>query len=243
MGSNDNTDEEPIHTVYIDAFYIDKYEVTNAQYKVFVDANPQWRKDQISDAYHNGSYLKHWNGNNYPRDKGNHPVTYVSWYGAMAYAQWAGKRLPTEAEWEKAARGGKSGLKYPWGNTISNGQANYGNHVGGTTVVGNYAANGYGLYDMTGNVLEWCLDAYYGDFYAASPRRNPLGGVNTIENADLVISDFMSVESYRVVRSGAWYNTEAQNVRVAYRNRVTPTLTNVALGFRCVKAAAPLDRN
>ena len=243
MGSNDNTDEKPIHAVYIDAFYIDTYEVTNAQYKAFVDANPQWRKDQISDAYHNGNYLKHWNGNNYPRDKGNHPVTYVSWYGAMAYAQWAGKRLPTEAEWEKAARGGKSGLKYPWGDTISNGQANYGNHVGGTAVVGNYAANGYGLYDMTGNVLEWCLDAYYGDFYASSPRRNPLGGVNTIENADLVISDFMSVESYRVARSGAWYNTEAQNVRVAYRNRVTPTLTNVALGFRCVKAATPLNRN
>ena len=243
MGSNDNTDEKPIHTVYIDAFYIDKYEVTNAQYKAFVDANPQWRKDQIPTTYHNGTYLKHWNGNNYPNGKGDHPVTYVSWYGAMAYAKWVGKRLPTEAEWEKAARGGKSGLKYPWGNTISNTQANYGNHVGDTTVVGNYAANGFGLYDMAGNVLEWCLDAYYGDFYAASPRRNPLGGVNTIENADLVISDFLSVESYRVVRSGAWYNTEVQNIRVAYRNRVTPTLTNIALGFRCVKATTPLDRN
>ena len=243
MGSNDNTDEKPIHTVHIDAFYIDIYEVTNAQYKAFVDANPQWRKNQIPSAYHNGDYLKHWNGNNYPREKGEHPVTYVSWYGAMAYANWVGKRLPTEAEWEKAARGGQSGLKYPWGNTISNGQANYGNHVGDTTVVGNYAANGYGLYDMTGNVLEWCLDAYYGDFYASSPRRNPLGGVNTIENADLIISDFTNIQNYRVVRSGAWYNTEAQNVRVAYRNRVTPTLTNVALGFRCVKAVTPLDRN
>ena len=239
MGSNDNTDEKPIHTVYIDAFYIDKYEVTNAQYKAFVDANPQWRKDQIPTTYHNGTYLKHWNGNNYPNGKGDHPVTYVSWYGAMAYAKWVGKRLPTEAEWEKAARGGKSGLKYPWGNTISNTQANYGNHVGDTTVVGNYAANGFGLYDMAGNVLEWCLDAYYGDFYAASPRRNPLGGVNTIENADLVISDFMRVENYRVVRSGAWYNTEVQNIRVAYRNRVSPTLTNVALGFRCVKTTTP----
>ena len=150
MGSNDNTDEKPIHTVYIDAFYIDKYEVTNAQYKAFVDANAQWRKDQIPTTYHNGTYLKHWNGNNYPNGKGDHPVTYVSWYGAMAYAKWVGKRLPTEAEWEKAARGGKSGLKYPWGNTISNTQANYGNHVGDTTVVGNYAANGFGLYDMAG---------------------------------------------------------------------------------------------
>ena len=243
MGSNDNTDEKPVHTVYIDAFHIDRYEVTNAQYKAFVDANPQWRKNQIPSELHNGNYLKHWNGDNYPSGKADHPVTYVSWYGAMAYAQSVGKRLPTEAEWEKAARGGKSGLKYPWGNTISNTQANYGNHVGDTTVVGNYPANGYGLYDMAGNVLEWCLDAYYGDFYFSSPHRNPLGGVNTIENVDLVISDFAKVTTTRVARGGAWYNTEVQNIRVAYRNRVSPTLTNVALGFRCVKATTPLDRN
>lgn len=243
MGSNDNTDEKPVHTVYINAFYIDKYEVTNAQYKAFIDANPQWRKDQIPSEYHNGNYLKHWNGNNYPSEKRDHPVTYVSWYGAMAYAQWTGKRLPTEAEWEKAARGGKSGLKYPWGNTISNGQANYGNHVGDTTVVGNYSASGSGLYDMAGNVLEWCLDAYYGDFYSSSPRLNPLAGVNTIENVDLVISDFVNVTTSRVARGGAWYNTEIQNVRVAYRNRVSPTLANVALGFRCAKAATPVNRD
>ena len=235
MGSNDNTDEKPVHTVYIDAFYIDTYEVTNAQYKAFVDVNPQWRKDRIPSAYHNGNYLKHWNGSDYPSGKGDHPVAYVSWYGAMAYAQWTGKRLPTEAEWEKAARGGQFGLKYPWGNTISNGQANYGNHVGDTTVVGSYPANGYGLYDIAGNVLEWCLDAYYSDFYFSSPRRNPLGGVNTVENADLLISDFVKVTTTRVARGGAWYNTEVQNVRVAYRNRVPPTLTNIALGFRCVK--------
>ncbi|MDE0424918.1 MAG: SUMF1/EgtB/PvdO family nonheme iron enzyme [Candidatus Poribacteria bacterium] len=243
MGSNDNTDEKPVHTVYIDAFYIDKHEVTNAQYKAFVDANSQWRKDQIPSPYHNGSYLKHWNRNNYPKGKGDHPVTYVSWYGAMAYAKWTGKRLPTEAEWEKAARGGKSGLQYPWGNTISNGQANYGNHVGDTTVVGRYPANGYGLYDLTGNVLEWCLDAYYGDFYFSSPHRNPLAGVNTIENANLVISDFTNVTTSRVVRGGAWYHTEVQNVRVAYRNRVAPTLTGVGLGFRCVQAVSPAKEN
>ena len=77
MGSNDNTDEKPVHTVYIDAFYIDTYEVTNAQYKAFIDANPQWRKDQIPSEYHNGNYLKHWNGNNYPSGKAEHPVTYV----------------------------------------------------------------------------------------------------------------------------------------------------------------------
>ena len=242
MGSNDNTDEKPVHTVYIDAFYIDKYEVTNAQYKAFIDTNPQWQKHKIPSQYHNGDYLKHWTLNNYPAGKADHPVTYVSWYGAMAYAQSVNKRLPTEAEWEKAARGGKLGLKYPWGNTISEVQANYGNHVGDTTVVGSYPANGYGLYDMAGNVLEWCLDAYYGDFYFSSPHRNPLGGVNTIENANLVISDFTNVTTVRVVRSGAWYNTEIQSIRIAYRNRVPPTLTNVALGFRCVKVVESLDR-
>ena len=109
MGSDDSDafdSEKPVHIVYIDEFYMDKYEVTNAQYKMFVDANPQWQKQNIPDKYHNGIYLKHWNGNNYPSGTGDHPVVHVSWYAAMAYAQWTGKCLPTEAEWEKAARGG-----------------------------------------------------------------------------------------------------------------------------------------
>ena len=116
--SEADDDEKPVHTVYVDAFYMDKYEVTNAQFKAFVNANPQWRKDRIPRAYHSGAYLSRWTGNRYPNGKSNHPVVYVSWYSAMAYAQWAGKRLPTEAEWEKAARGGLVGQKYPWGNSI-----------------------------------------------------------------------------------------------------------------------------
>ncbi len=241
MGSDaadSQVDEQPIHTVYVDAFYMDEHEVTNLDYKRFVLANPQWQKTRIPRSLHNGNYLKHWSGNNYPAGKANHPVTYVSWYSAMAYAAWAGKRLPTEAEWERAARGGRAGLKYPWGNTISSVNANYNSHVGDTTVVKSYAANDYGLYDMVGNVWEWCLDAYDSDFYFSSPRRNPLSDVNTLSNLDLVTSDFTNVKSSRVLRGGSWGNG-ARSVRVAYRSGDSPTFTSNSIGFRCARAVSP----
>ena len=118
MGSETGeADEKPVHVIYLDAYHIDPYLVTNADFKKFVDANPQWGKDSIPEKYHDGDYLALWEGNAYPEDKANHPVVYVSWYAAMAYAEWAGKRLPTEAEWEKAARGRLIDRKYPWGDT------------------------------------------------------------------------------------------------------------------------------
>ena len=157
MGSPDYDNEQPVHTVYVDAFFMDKYEVTNAQYKEFIDANPRWRKDWIDKEFHTGDYLYHWNGDNYPSGKSNHPVVYVSWYAAMAYAQWAGKRLPTEAEWEYAARGGLRGQKYPWsGEVIHKRKANYGIMLG-VWSLWTVSAERYGLYDMAGNVWEWCL--------------------------------------------------------------------------------------
>ena len=243
MGSEDAEalpHEQPVHTVYVDAFYMDTHEVTNLDYKKFVLANPQWQKDRIPKALHNDNYLRHWRGNSYPGGKANHPVTYVSWYAAVAYAEWAGKRLPTEAEWEKAARGGKEGLKYPWGNTISSDRANYGNIVKDTREVGSYSANGYGLYDMCGNVWEWCLDAYDADFYFSSPRRNPLSDVNTLSNADLIIDDYTNVKSHRGLRGGSW-GFEATSVRVAYRGSNLPllTYTHGIVGFRCVRSVSP----
>ena len=232
MGSrNGDFDEKPVHTVYVDAFYIDKYEVTNAQYKKFVDANPEWRKQRIPRAYHNGSYLSDWNLNDYPIGKGEHPVTYVSWYAAMAYAQWAGKRLPTEAEWEKAARGGAVGQRYPWGNSIDSGKANYGTNIGATTRVGNYPANN-GLYDMAGNVREWCLDAYQGGFYKSSHRRNPLAGGTLNE----VVTHFTNLKGSRVLRGGSW-GSQAGGTRVADRLGYAPTYAYPYVGFRCVKSA------
>ena len=238
MGGSDSdaeNDERPVHMVDVDTFYIHKYEVTNAQYKNFVDANPQWQKNKIPRELHNGTYLNLWEDNMYPSGKENHPVVYISWYAAMAYAEWAGRRLPTEAEWEKAARGGLVGAKYPWGDAIDGSMANYGGSVGDTMPVGSYPANDYGLYDMTGNVMEWCLDAYEVDFYGRSPTRNPLAG------GDLrtIINGFLNVSSLRAVRSGCWYNVP-MHVRVADRYGATPIHASKGRGFRCAGSVTGL---
>ncbi len=236
MGSSDTaayTDEKPVHTVYVNSFYIDKYEVTNEEYKRFIDANPWWRKDRILGKYHDGDYLKHWTGNRYPYGKGNHPVIWVSWYAAMAYAQWKGKRLPTEAEWEKAARGGLVN-NYLSGGLVNSQTANYDRNVGSTTRVGNYQANSYGLYDMVGNVSEWCLDAYSSNFYANSARRNPVAG-GSIHS---IVSNFRSLTAARVLRGGSW-SSSASYVRIAYRSNNSLVRTSNTTGFRCVKPFAP----
>ncbi|MYB66206.1 formylglycine-generating enzyme family protein [Candidatus Poribacteria bacterium] len=227
--------EKPVHNVYTDGFFMDKYLVTNAQFKEFVDANPQWRKpqpskDHIDEIYHDGAYLEHWYENNFPRGKEEHPVTKVSWYAATAYAQWVGKRLPTEAEWEKAARGGLEGMQYPWGDTIDTTKANYLFHIGSTTPVGQYPPNRYGLYDMCGNVWEWCLDAYQTRFYVKSPSHNPFSDNISMEN---VIYYFKEINTPRVLRGGAW-GVDPNGVRVAVRLKGQPEYTIQTFGFRCV---------
>lgn len=245
-GENANESEKPIHTVYVDAFYMDEHLVTNAQYMAFIDANPQWRKPPdwfgikrnrktaIDKRYHDGDYLKHWDEESYPQDKAEHPVTWVSWYAARAYAEWVGKRLPTEAEWEKAARAGQNANEYPCGNAINNAKANFNCHIGDTTPVGQYQPNSYGLYDMAGNVWEWCLDAYHPRFYTNPIHRNPIADVNSLGPVNNQIT---SNTIQRVLRGGSWLDA-AQLLRTAYRYKNTPTRTLAGIGFRCVKTKA-----
>lgn len=223
--------ERPVHTVYLDAFYMDTHEVTNAQYKAFIHENPEWQKENIAAEYHDGVYLRLWDGNTYPEGKADHPVIYVSWYAAMAYAEWAEKRLPTEAEWEKAARGGLTGKLYPWGDTYEATHVNYGRYHNEPIAVGQYPPNGYGLYDMAGNVSEWCLDEYDPDFYAQSPPKNPFSHGTPEE----VIRNFKVVkEKNRILRGGCW-SDNGLFLRVAYRDWGPQHYTSVFRGFRCVK--------
>ena len=228
MGSEvGENNETPVHTVYVDAFYIDKYEVTNAQYRLFVQT--QGYREPRGVAYVDGipqGYFRPWSDNNFNGD--NLPAVCVSWPDAQAYCEWAGKRLPTEAEWEKAACGGLMGKRYPWGDELTHDKANYPGIEGldqweGPAPVDSFEPNGYGLYNMAGNVWEWCSDWYDDDYYSISPGKNPSGP---------------ETGAYRVLRGGSWSSPFNFLLRVSLRNHTNPPIASYNVGFRCAKSAS-----
>ena len=236
MGSSDSeasheNNEGPVHKVYVDSFWMGKYEVTNEQFTAFLNdkgirgsKDKPWFETKAEDSHSQvtGSV------GNFRVESGydDYPVVNVSWYGADAFAKWLSKktghkfRLPTEAEWEYACRAGTTTPFY-FGDTISTDQANYdGNYVKKATRVGSFSANGFGLYDMHGNVWEWCEDWYKKDFYSQSSRNNP-------ECED-------SRSGYRVLRGGSWVNNP-RNLRCANRDRDTPDFRYNFNGFRLIR--------
>jgi formylglycine-generating enzyme required for sulfatase activity len=154
-------DEVPERTVTVAPFRLDRHEVTNARFAQFVRAHPEWGPGRLAADEHNGHYLEHWKDGRVPAGQDQHPVVFVTWPAARAFCEWASGRLPSEAEWEFAARAGRDS-EFPWGDApASPARANYGaSGVGTTRPAGSYAANPLGLYDLAGNVWEFTGDVW-----------------------------------------------------------------------------------
>ncbi len=235
MGSNDGlSNAQPAHLVYLDNFYIDKYEVTNVQYAKYLNealaaGKIQYSNGDVTDfektiidlsdaqiSYNSGRFVV-------DAEKDNYPVIEVTWFGARSFAGFYEKRLPTEAEWEKAARG-TDRRNYPWGNSEpSQAHCNFNFNIETTTLVGTYSPIGdspYGCSDMAGNVNEWCADWYASDYYNSSgARNNPQGPPSG---------------NYRVLRGGAYYFTK-NFVRCSVRFKDRDDHLCSPYGFRCAK--------
>lgn len=230
MGGMDilmENDELPAHDVTLDAFWIDQVEVTNGMYALCVDAGVcrlpvKVNSDNRADYFGNPEFK-------------DYPVVYVTWYDASAYCEWAGRRLPTEAEWERAARSDDM-RNYPWGNEPPNGEnSNSNNIVGDTTRVGSYGigASPFGALDMGGNVWEWVADFYQPKYYAESPSANPMGPNNG------------GLNYLRVIRGGSFQDNlfDLRTSNRGYEVGPDPTKlpnddahygrSSVKIGFRC----------
>lgn len=219
-GSNDgNRDEVPRHQVTVSSYAIDIHPVTNEQFVRFLEIMGGEKDSNHQDIIRmRDSRIKR-SGGKLSIESGyaKHPVVGVTWYGAVAYAKWVGKRLPTEAEWEIAARGDKENSLYPTGEDIEKSQANF--FSADTTTVMSYAENGYGLYDMVGNIYEWCQDWYGYNYYEISIQEpeNPKGPLQGV---------------YRVLRGGCWKSLK-EDLRCSRRHRNNPGTVNGTYGFRC----------
>ena len=219
----DRMDNTPAHRVTLDAFYVDRNEVTNEDYLKFVDqeghSKPwQWPKGEIAGG------------------EERIPVYNVSWEDADAYCAWVGKRLPTEAEWEKAARGGLDRKRFPWGDegmglggyevnddslAAKTGKRAHTNYPFGPSPVGSYPSNEYGLNDMSGNVWEWVDDWYYRNYYSISPLENPPGP---------------ETGKYKIIRGGGWSDSDDRNLMNHFRSYADPEVKSTTVGFRCAQS-------
>lgn len=215
-----NADEQPRHKVYVKNFYIDRHEVTNQQYKAFAD-NTENR------------FPRHWNGEDPPDGKKDHPVIYINWFEANDYCHWIGKRLPSEAEWEKAARG-TQGLRFPWGNTFDVAKANTPQRSLSlekkmdTMPVGSFeeGKSPYGIYDMAGNVYEWTMNWYKPHPHNPQPNQH-YGEKNKIVKG----GSYFDCLSYGCGLSAPTFN----------RTRFAPIIRNKSFGFRCAKNQSPSE--
>lgn len=210
MGSETGqADEQPVHRIELDAFYIDKYEVAVSRYARFFEAQHSDRPFLWKQATLGA--------------QGQKPVIGVDWYDAKEYCEWAGRRLPTEAEWEKAARGQDQRI-YPWGNEsptkahVNAGQRKWtGYDTLGAVGSHPWGSSPYGVHDLAGNVWEWIADRYDQNYYAAGPEQNPKGP---------------AISPLRVLRGGAW-NNDAATIRSANRAAYAPSARRNDVGFRC----------
>jgi sulfatase modifying factor 1 len=241
MGSADaEYDERPVHRVHVSEFFIGRRAVTQDQYARFVQATghplpgvrdlPMITAGGLDSTFRELASAYAWDDGQPPSGRGDDPVVLIKYEDAVAYCRWlstaVGKtvRLPTEAEWERAARGGVDGHKYPWGNDITGAHGNYladpsAKRDHGTRPAGTFPPNDYGLYDMAGNVWQWVSDWYAPDYYAISEPRDPLGP---------------SHGTMRIVRGGSWVNDDVRMLRCAYRHKVPPDTYAYSIGFRIV---------
>ncbi|TNE52094.1 MAG: hypothetical protein EP343_01465 [Deltaproteobacteria bacterium] len=204
--------------IYLDAFYLDRHPVTNKQFRTFMEVTGYRPSDASSRRF-----LSHWSNGKIPRGQENHPVVFVSWHDARAYATWAGKALPTEAQWEKAARG-LDGRKFPWGREAPDAKrANFGRSARGSLPVGSHelGVSPFGLHDMAGNVWEWCDDVDDPEFYRRGPTHNPR---NVMRDG----------QTRYVLRGGSWMY-DAQSLRTTTRKGYEPHYRLEDVGFRCVR--------
>jgi iron(II)-dependent oxidoreductase len=210
MGKNSPgpSDWQPEHKVTIDSFFLDPCEVTNKQYYEFCIAT----KNGFPEFWGMKEFKS---GMDFP----DFPVVGVSFFDADKYAKWAGKRMPTEAEWEYAARGGLVDKNFPTGDQNDSTLVNFGKKYKGIIKVGSLRANNFGLFDMAGNVWEWTSDNYSGNYYNVSPALNPKGPERS---------------RFKVIRGGSWHSGQ-MCVQNYYRNGLSPSWVDFAVGFRCAK--------